>query len=209
MFDSVLFDLDGTLINSAEGITEGVRYALKKHNKPSISYELREKFIGPPIRDSFMKICGADAETAAQLLATYREYYAEKGLHQCVPYQGIRELLERLRNKGKTLLVATAKPTLYSRIILDEWELSGYFQEIVGAEFNKNFETKDKIVALAKTMAVGKSVMVGDTIYDVLGAHANDLPAIGVLYGFGDHAELYASKPEYIAASVEEIEGFI
>ncbi len=209
MFDTVLFDLDGTLINSAEGITEGVRYALEKHHKNLIPYEEREKFIGPPIRESFIKVCGMDAETADTLLQTYRAYYKEKGLHQCVPYDGIRELLERLKSKGKTLLVATAKPTTFSRTILEEWKLDGFFKEIVGAGFDKNFETKDKIVALAKSMATGKSVMVGDTIYDVFGARANDLPIIGVMYGFGNHAEFLASKPDYIANTVEEIERYI
>ncbi len=206
MYDTVLFDLDGTLINSAEGITEGVRYALETLGYPPLPYAVREKFIGPPIRESFQKYSGVDEETASALLAAYRVYYAETGLHQSVPYDGIRALLERLTKAGKELFVATAKPTEYSRTILEEWNLAGFFSEIVGAGFDKNFETKDKIVALAASMATHeKIVMVGDTVYDVAGARANGLPTIGVLYGFGDKDALRATAPEHLVHTVEEI----
>jgi len=210
MYSTILFDLDGTIINSAEGITEGIRYALESQNLPSLPYGIREKFVGPPLRASFMQYCGVDEEMAEKLLAAYRVYYADRGLHQCVPYAGIRELLEELRTRGRELFVATAKPTVYSRTILENWKLDGYFKEIIGAGFDKNFDTKDKIVALAKSMASHEDiVMVGDTIYDVEGARANGLPTIGVLYGFGDHDALRAAKPEYIVETVEEIGGLV
>lgn len=206
MYDTILFDLDGTLVNSAEGITEGVRYALEKLGYPPLAYEIREKFIGPPLRGSFQKYCGVSEEAAEDLLAAYRIYYAETGLHKCVPYTGIRALLEKLTKAGKELLVATAKPTTYSRIILEEWELAGFFKEIVGAGFDKNFDSKDKIVALAASMAKHeKIVMVGDTVFDVEGARASGLPTIGVLYGFGDKDALRASRPEHLVNTVEEI----
>ncbi|MBE7024718.1 MAG: HAD family hydrolase [Ruminococcaceae bacterium] len=207
MYDTILFDLDGTLVNSAEGITEGVRFALENMGYPPLPYETREKFIGPPIRDSFQKYCGVDEETATALLAAYRVYYADKGVHQTVPYDGIPELLQKLKEAGKELFVATAKPTVYSRIILEEWNLAGFFEEIVGAGFDKNFETKDKIVKLAASMATGKRIlMVGDTVFDVEGARVNGLPTLGVLYGFGDHEALCAVRPEYLVNTVEEME---
>ncbi|MBE7062557.1 MAG: HAD family hydrolase [Ruminococcaceae bacterium] len=206
MYDTILFDLDGTLVNSAEGITEGVRYALESLHFPALPYAVREKFIGPPLRESFQKYCGVDEETAGKLLAAYRVYYAEKGLHQAVPYDGIRELLEKLTKAGKELFVATAKPTVYSRTILEEWKLDGFFKEIIGAGFDKNFETKDKIVALAASMATNeKIVMIGDTVYDVEGARACGLPTVGVLYGFGDREALRQARPEHLVQTVEEI----
>lgn len=210
MYDTILFDLDGTLVNSEEGITEGVKFALERMGFPPLPYETREKFIGPPIRDSFQKYCGVDEETATALLAEYRVYYADKGVHQTTPYPGIPELLYKLKAMGKELLVATAKPTVYSRMILEEWNLAQYFKEIVGAGFDKNFETKDKIVKLAASMATGKNVlMVGDTIFDVEGARASGLPTLGVLYGFGDHDALRAAKPEYLVNTVEEMEALL
>lgn len=206
MYDTILFDLDGTLINSALGITEGVRYALESLGYPPLPYAVREKFIGPPIRDSFLRYSGVSEEEAAKLLEAYRVYYADRGLHEATPYPGIPALLERLRAAGKRLYVATAKPTAYSRTILEEWKLDGYFEEIVGAGFDKNFETKDKIIALAVSMAKSDNIlMVGDTVYDVLGARANGLLTLGVLYGFGDKDALRAMKPEYLVETVEEI----
>lgn len=206
MFDTILFDLDGTLINSAEGITGGVEYALKAHGYPPLPYEIREKFIGPPLRGSFREYCGVSEEEAEQLLATYRVYYAERGVHETKPYPGIPALLEKLKKAGKALFVATAKPTKYSRIILEEWNLAHYFEEIVGAGFDKNFDSKDKIIALAMSMAKGKDfLMVGDTVFDVIGARANGVPTLGVLYGFGDKEAFLEAKPEYLAETVEEI----
>lgn len=206
MFDTILFDLDGTLINSAEGITGGVEYALEALGYPPLPYEIREKFIGPPLRGSFQKYCGVSEEEAERLLETYRVYYAERGVYETKPYQGIPALLEKLKKAGKELFVATAKPTKYSRIILEKWELAHYFEEIVGAGFDKNFDSKDKIIALAVSMAKGKNIlMVGDTVFDVEGARANGLPTLGVLYGFGDKEAFLRTKPEYLAETVEEI----
>ncbi|MDD6308368.1 MAG: HAD-IA family hydrolase [Clostridia bacterium] len=210
MYDTILFDLDGTLVNSALGITEGVRYALEKCNMEPLPYAIREKFIGPPMRQSFQKYCFVDEEKAEMLLALYREYYGTQGLHESEAYPGIPELLQRLTDKGKELIVATAKPTKYSKIILEELGIASFFREIIGAGFEKNFETKDKIIRLAKSMAKHeKIIMVGDTYFDVDGARVNGIPAIGVLYGFGDHTELRKSKPLYIAETVEEIEAYI
>ncbi len=210
MYKTILFDLDGTILNTAEGITEGVRIALEGRGLPPLPYEIRKMFIGPPLRDSFQKYCGVDAEMAEQLLADYRVFYGTEGLHLAKPYEGIKAFLKRLYESGKELYIATSKPTEYSKIMLDEWGLSGYFKEIVGAGMGKSMDAKDKIIAYCLHVATSKeAVMVGDTMYDVIGAHKNNIPAIGVLYGFGDHAELRASKPEYIVETVAEIGGIV
>lgn len=210
MYKTILFDLDGTIMNTEEGITEGVRLALNHFSLPPLPLDVRRMFIGPPLRESFQKYCGVDAETAEQLLADYRVFYGKEGLHMAKPYPGIETLLKTLKEKGKELFVATAKPTGYSRIILEEWNLSGYFKEIVGAGFDKNFDSKDKIIGLAKSMATHEEiVMVGDTVYDVEGARANGIPTIGVLYGFGDHAALRDSKPRHLVETVAEIGGIV
>ncbi len=210
MYKTILFDLDGTILNTAEGITEGVRIALEGKGLPPLSYEIRKMFIGPPLRDSFQKYCGVDEETAEQLLADYRVFYSTEGLHLARPYAGIEKLLKRLQNEGKELFVATSKPTGYSKIMLDEWNLSGYFKEIVGAGMGKTMDAKDKIIAYCLSKAEStEAIMVGDTMYDIIGAHKNNIPAAGVLYGFGDHDELRASKPLYIAETVEELGGIL
>ena len=206
MFDTILFDLDGTLINNAEGITKGTEYALQALGYPPLPFAIRELFIGPPLRDSFQKYCGVGEEEAEKLVEAYRVYYREFGVHEAKPYPGIPALLEKLKNAGKKLYVATAKPTKFSRIILEEWNLAQFFEEIIGAGFDKNFDSKDKIIALAASMSQGKNIlMVGDTVFDVEGARANGLPTLGVLYGFGDKEAFLAARPEYIAETVEEI----
>ncbi len=210
MYDTILFDLDGTLVNSAPGITNGVAYALSALSLPPLSYEVREKFVGPPLRASFQKYCGVDADTAEVLLAKYREYYTQTGVYQATPYEGIRELLEELSRAGKELFVATAKPTAYSKTLLSHVGLAGYFKEIIGAGMDKNLDSKEKIVALVKTKAEGKNlIMVGDTVYDVEGARANGLPTVGVLYGFGDKDALRRIQPEYIVETVSELGGIL
>ncbi|MBQ7036547.1 MAG: HAD hydrolase-like protein [Clostridia bacterium] len=210
MYKTILFDLDGTILNTAEGITEGVRIALEGKGLPPLPYEIRELFIGPPLRNSFQKYCGVDADTAEALLADYRVFYGNEGLHLARPYEGIENLLKSLCASGKELFIATSKPTSYSKIMLDEWGLSGYFKEIVGAGMGKNMDAKDKIIAYCLSKAESKNaIMVGDTMYDVIGAHQNNIPAVGVLYGFGDHDELRASKPLYLAETVEELGGIL
>ncbi len=210
MYSTVLFDLDGTLVNNAKGITEGVRYALSSLGFPSLPYDVREMFVGPPLRASFQKYCGASETVAEELVEKYREYYKEKGVFEAEPYPGILELLIKLTDAGKELFVATAKPTVFSKTLLAHLGLSGYFKEIVGAGFDKHFDTKEKIVALAKSMAEGQEIiMVGDTVYDVEGARKNGLPTIGVLYGFGDKDALRKTRPEYLVETVEEIGGII
>lgn len=210
MYKTVLFDLDGTILNTAEGITEGVRIALEGKGLPPLSYEIREMFIGPPLRDSFQKYCGVDADMAEELLADYRVFYGTEGLHLAKPYAGIENLLKKLCENGKELFIATSKPTGYSEIMLDEWGLSGYFKEIVGAGMAKSMDAKDKIIAYCLSRAESReAIMVGDTMYDVIGAHKNHIPAVGVLYGFGNHEELRASKPLYLAKTVEELGGIL
>lgn len=210
MFKTILFDLDGTILNTAEGITEGVRIALEGKGLPPLPYEICKMFIGPPLRDSFQKYCGVDAELAEELLADYRVFYGTEGLHLARPYDGIENILKKLKEGGKELFIATSKPTGYSEIMLDEWGLSGYFKEIVGAGMGKSMDAKDKIIAYCLSKAESKeAIMVGDTVYDVIGAHKNNIPAVGVLYGFGDHKELRASKPLYIAETVEELGGIL
>ena len=124
MYKTILFDLDGTILNTAEGITEGVRIALEGRGMPPLSYETRKMFIGPPLRDSFQKYCGVDADTAEELLADYRVFYGTEGLRLAKPYEGIENLLKSLCESGKELFIATSKPTSYSIIMLDEWGLS-------------------------------------------------------------------------------------
>lgn len=205
-FDHILFDLDGTLLDTSEGITKGVEYAIKTLGLKYLDYNTRALFIGPPLRDSFMKYCGVDAETVEDALAAYRTYYGTEGIYLCKPYDGMIQLLQTLKKNGKTLYVATAKPTDYSLKILKKWDMLKYFEAVVGASFDKSLDSKEKIItAVLAKIKSGNSLMIGDTYYDVEGARRNAIKAVGVMYGFGSRDELLSSKPDFLADNVSEL----
>ncbi len=205
-YDTALFDLDGTLVNTSQGITEGVKYAIEKMGLKELDYETRCMFIGPPIRDSFKRYCGVSEEVAEEALWVYREYYSTKGLLQCKLYDGIKELLEYLNDKGKEVIVATAKPTEYSEIILEHLGVAKYFKKIVGAALDKSLDNKEKVIKAALDAADNKNaVMIGDTKFDVEAAQANGVPTISILYGFGDKSEMLAMNPTHVEKNVSDL----
>lgn len=205
-FENILFDLDGTIMDTSEGITAGVEYAINKLGLKKLDAATKRLFIGPPLRASFQKYCEIDEETAERALAEYRIYYGGGGLYGCTPYEGIENLFASLEAAGKTLYVATAKPTDYSVKILEKWGLCKYFKKVIGASFDKSLDSKDKIIeCVVKETGKENTVMIGDTYFDILGAHKNGIKSIGVLYGFGDAAELAAAKPEFTAKTVAEL----
>ena len=206
--DVVLFDLDGTLLDSKEGITKSVQYAL---GKLGIVVEDRNdlvKFIGPPLKESFEKYYGVDGVEAIRL---YREcFVGEKKMLENEMYPGIEKLLQELAAKGKTLIVATAKPTAYSKIILEHFDLAKYFLEIQGSELNLTLTQKEEVIAaiLARHPEFQKEsmVMIGDREHDMYGAKVNGLSSIGVLYGYGDEEELREAGATWIAKDTKELE---
>ena len=206
--DVILFDLDGTLLDSKEGITKSVQYAL---GKMGISIEDRDdlvKFIGPPLKESFEKYYGVDGVEAIRL---YREHFVgEMKMLENEMYPGIEKLLQDLVAKGKTLIVATAKPTVYSKTILEHFDLAKYFLEIQGSELDLTLTQKEEVIAaiLARHPKFSKEsmVMIGDREHDMYGAKVNGLSSIGVLYGYGDEAELKEAGATWIVKDAKEIE---
>ena len=213
MFDIILFDLDGTLTDSAEGILNSVKYALNKMNIQIPDVKTLNEFIGPPLTDSYIKYCGMTEKEAYEGLMLYREYFNVKGLFENRVYDGIPELLEKLCRDGKMLLVATSKPEEFSIKILEHFGLAKYFKMIVGATLDESINTKDAVInyALERLAKEGvhvdktKVLMIGDRRHDVEGAIKNGLRCMGVLYGYGSEKELTDAGASYIAATPEEI----
>lgn len=202
----VLFDMDGTLLDSGEGITNAVEYAVSKFGKPALDMETKNRFVGPPLRESFAKYCGVSADDAEVMVSLYREYYSAGGLFECKPYEGIENLLSFLNKSGCDLYVATAKPQEYADKMLKKWDLFKYFKEVVGASFDKSRD--DKKVIIGEIIAKEKektAVMVGDTKFDVEAAHKNKIDAVFVTYGYGTDEDVKLSNPEYIAENTEQI----
>ncbi len=210
MYKAIMFDLDGTLTESGEGITKSVQYALEKIGRPEPDLEKLKVFVGPPLLDQFMKYADTDEETARQAVAFYRERYGVTGIYENSVYPGIPELLEELRRKGYLLAVASSKPENYVNQVLDYFHLSGYFDVIVGSEMNGNRTRKAQVIeeTLERLKLSGhrnQVLMVGDKEHDVLGAREAGVPCVAVSYGYGTMEELEAAEPLKIVSSAEEL----
>lgn len=210
MKKTVLFDLDGTLTDSGEGIINCATLALRHFGLPIPAYEDMRTFVGPPLRDSFIRF-GVPADQADEAIRVYRSRYIPTGMFENTPYPGIRELLEALRAEDYTLYVATSKPEEMSVTILEKFDLAKYFHRICGASIDSSRSTKDAVIAylLESSGAKEDMVMVGDTKYDILGAKAHGIPAIGVGWGYGKVEEMEEAGAVGIAETMDELIGLI
>jgi phosphoglycolate phosphatase len=202
----ILFDLDGTIIDPKQGITNSVQYSLSKQD---INADLEElvKFIGPPLAESFQKYYpGIDPEQAVR---DYRKYFSEKGVLECILYDKITELFESLKETDKDLVVATSKATIFAEQIINHFRLGQYFTHIFGSDLDYKGKSKTQIVdeALAQNSQHSKSqsIMVGDRIHDIIGAHNNGIHSLFVTYGYGASDRFNKVKPTYICQTVEEM----
>ncbi len=205
----ILFDLDGTLTDSQEGITKAVEYALHAFGIEVKDRSSLRVFIGPPLTDSFRRYYGFSEEKALEGVKKYREYYNEKGKFENAVYEGIPEVLERLKEEGKILIVATSKPELYAKQIMEHFGLTKYFADIYGATMDGSRVNKDDVIRYALREKgitnVEEAVMVGDREHDVLGAKKCGMEAVGVLFGFGSREELELSGAAVIVETAEEL----
>ena len=206
----MLFDLDGTLTESGEGITKSVQYALEKIGKPEEDLEKLKVFVGPPLMEQFMKYAGVDEATGRKAVEFYRERYEVKGIYENHPYESVEEMLQELKRKGYILAVASSKPEYYVTQILDYFKLSSYFDVVVGSEMNGARTSKSEVIeeALKRINMSDKRnevLMVGDKEHDVLGARAAGLDCVAVAYGYGTQEELTEANPLKIVDSVDEL----
>lgn len=209
MYQTILFDLDGTLTDSGQGILNSIRYALTQLDHPIPDDHLLKTFIGPPLKTSFEQTLGMSLAESQAAIALYRDYFREKGIFENQIYPGIPELLADLKDQKKQLLVATSKPEVFAQQILEHFELSHFFEIIIGASMDSSRSKKSDVIAYAlknaDTVNPAETIMVGDRKYDILGAKENQLASLGVLYGYGSFEELQAAKADYIAKSTEDL----
>ena len=208
-YDVVLFDLDGTLTNSKIGITKSIQYALSKFNIREDNPDNLESFIGPPLSESFQKHYGFEPSQAQDAIDFYREYFSTSGMYENVVYPGIPDLLADLKSKGKKLIVATSKPTVFANQILHAFNLYQYFITVVGSHLDGTRTSKIEIIAHAlsalECSTKNRGVMVGDREHDVIGAQGNAIDSIAVTYGYGSLSELQRANPTHLAHAVEDI----
>ena len=206
MKKTILFDLDGTLTDSGEGIINCVIYALERFGLPIPARESLRYFVGPPLHESFIKQ-GVPADRAEEAVAVYRERYVPTGMFENSPYPGVRKLLESLKAAGYTLYVASSKPEWMCVDILKHFDLDGYFEMICGATMDTSRTNKEAVIEylIRENGRADNMIMVGDTKFDVLGAKAHGIPCIGVSWGYGAVSEMQEAGAISIANSMDEL----
>lgn len=206
----LLFDLDGTLTDPQEGITNSVAYALAQYGIHVEDRTSLNKFIGPPLKDSFMEYYGFPKAQAEEAVWEYREYFNEDGIFENKVYPGIPKMLQRLKEQGKILIVATSKPTVYAKRILERFELIQYFEDVQGSEMDGSRTKKDEVIRYAleqnKISDKAQAVMIGDREHDIIGACKCGLDSIGVLFGYGSRKELEDCGAGQIVDSISMLE---
>lgn len=211
-YNDILFDLDGTLTESGPGIINSAVHALRHFDIQEPDTARLRRFVGPPLEVSFREYYNFDDAQTARAIAVYREYFSEKGLFENAVYPGIPQLLEALQAAGKRLYVATSKPLPFARRILAHFGLDGWFAGVYGTGMDGDGVTKGDVIAQTlreNGIRPHTAVMVGDREHDVLGAAQNGLPAVGVLYGYGDEDELRAAGAAHIAPTVEDLHALL
>lgn len=219
MNDYLLFDLDGTLTNPKVGITTCVQYALASFGIDEPDTDKLTPFIGPPLKESFMEFYGFDEEKAAAAVEKYRERFQDTGLFENEIYDGIAEMVKKLKEQHKKLAVASSKPTVFVERILEHFQIREYFDVVVGSELDGRRTDKAEVVHETLRQLYGEklsedaihekkknTVMIGDRKFDVEGARAEGVISVAVSYGYGEMEELKAARPDYIVRSVEELE---
>lgn len=201
MTDLILFDLDGTLTDPEEGITNSVVHALKQYGIQEDPKNCR-RFIGPPLGPELQKVYGVDPVDS---VLKFREYFEHRGIYENELYPDTVASLERLKAAGKTLAVCTSKPEIYAGQVLEHFGIRKYFDGVFGATLDESRVLKADIIQDAlSTLKTKKAVMIGDRLHDVEGAHANGIPAIGLLSGFGSVEELQKAGADHITSNLTE-----
>ncbi|MED1410174.1 MULTISPECIES: HAD family hydrolase [Bacillus] len=212
MYKIFLFDLDGTLTDPKEGIINSVLYALEKMGIEEVNISELDSFIGPPIQQSFAERYNMSEIEVEEAVVYFREYLKKSGLLENKIYDGIPTLLQELKDAGNRLYVATSKPTIFAKQVIEHFQLTSFFEEIVGSNLDGTRIKKEEIIAhilqTNEELKKEEIVMIGDRKHDIIGANNNGIASIGVLYGYGSEKELSEARATYIVKDVEELQSF-
>lgn len=208
-YEYILFDLDGTVSDSGIGITNSVMYALEKYGIETKHRSELYKFIGPPLWESFEKYCGFSKENSQKAVEYFREYYKDKGIFESSIYEGMEDLLKKLKDNGKILILATSKYEEFAKQILEHFNIAKYFSCIAGSNLQGTRVKKGDVIKYALESSnitnFSKTIMIGDREHDIIGAKDSGISSVGVLYGYGDRNELEKAGADFIATTVADI----
>lgn len=212
-YKQILFDLDGTITDPAVGITNSVMYALDKFGISVNDRSTLYKFIGPPLDESFEAYYGFSPDQSQKAILYYREYYSKKGIFENRIYGGIEELLCKIKDAGKSIILATSKPEVFAKQILEHFNLSKHFTFIAGSNLNGSRVKKAEVIEYAlkncSITDVSGAIMIGDRKHDIIGAKQNRIASIGVLFGYGGEEELTEAGADFIVKNIADIESIV
>ncbi len=211
-YKTAIFDLDGTITDSGPGIMNAIRYAVKKRGLPDVPEEVLRSFIGPPLKEQFRSVFGLSDDEGTIMVATYREYYGEKGIFENRVYDGVPEVFQKLQEAGVRILMATSKPEKYAKQIAEHFGFDKYFDFIGGACMDgRRTDKHDVIEYVIDSCKVCRenTVMIGDRRHDMIGASKAGIRSIGVLYGYGSREELERAGADMIAVTPDDISKLI
>ena len=203
-YKNVIFDFDGTIADTSEGVLQGVRYALDKINGSADKYTTAQLrgFIGPVLNSSFQKITKLTPQQTTKAIELYREKYISGAMFKCKLYDGMIEVFTALNARGVKISVASSKPHSQLLKVIEYLGLTKYFSAVVGALDDIN---NDKSYLINKATVATPAIMVGDSIYDIMGATKANIPCVAVGYGFGNIEEMKGYAPAYFAESVSKL----
>lgn len=205
----LLFDLDGTLTDPFLGITKSVAYSLRSFGIEVNDLETLKPFIGPPLDVSFQEYYQMSEQQSWLAVEKYREYFSTKGLFENRVYEGMEDFLRSLKEQGYQLYVCTSKPEVFAKEILDHFSLTQYFDGIYGASLDGKLKNKGDVIAYClkhEHLKAEDCIMIGDRQHDIVGAHQNHMPCIGVLYGYGSLEEFKEYQCDYIVKDLKELQ---
>ena len=207
-YRNILFDLDGTLTDPKEGITNSVKYALEKFGIIETDTEKLTPFIGPPLKESFEKFYNFSEEESLNAVGFYREYFSETGILENMIFPEVPGLLKWLEDSDCRIILATSKPTVFAEKILVNYNIIQYFQDVVGSNFDGTMSNKTEMIRYIfkkPWLEKEKTVMIGDRRHDIIGAVNNGIDSIGVLFGYGSREELKEAGALYVVKDIEEL----
>jgi len=211
-YNYILFDLDGTLVNTKPGIIDSLRHTFQEFEIDTDTTDVRQ-FIGPPLMNSLVDIVRIETGKASMMVSEFRRHYVENGVLNASLYDGVVDMLDILRTIGYKLIIATSKPLTFTNILLEYFNIMHYFSYVSASDIAQTFDPKQRIIEVALDKCTIKdfneTVMIGDRGHDVTAAKNIGIAAIGVLYGYGDRKELEEAGADYIVDNIHELTGIL
>ena len=210
-YQTVFFDLDGTITDSAGGIIKGILYMLEKIGIEENDEKKIQAFLGPPMKQHLMKEYGLSDQRADKAYAYYREYYDGQGIYENRPFDGIKDAILAIKRSGKTVYIATSKPEPQALKVLDRFDLTNLFSEVFAARHDLGVSYKNEVLERALSLLgdTPNAVMVGDRHHDIHGGRHVGFDTVGVLYGYGDYDELQNAGCDYLIDSVQDLSSLL